>query len=388
MTYPHALHELSLRPGTIHTAGLERYAAATRTWQGIPGIERTREGAWFATWYSGGAGEGADNYVVLGRSADGVAWEDPVLVVDPPGAVRAFDPVVWIDPLARLWLFWAQSYAWWNGRGGVFAIRCDEPDAAELRWTAARRIAEGVMMNKPLVRSNQEWLLPTAVWGRVAPSETPPPKPAPGSLPELAQVARSNVTVSTDRGETFHHRGGADVPLRSFDEHMIAELGGGRLWMLVRTDYGVGQATSEDGGITWSPGRPTEIGGPSSRFHLRRLSSGRLLLVANAGVAGGPRSHLTASLSDDDGATWPHVLLLDERVNVSYPDVAVHRDSIAIIYDRDRTGVGEILLKLIDEDAILAGSEGQPQDPIVVSRLTGRRGAGSDGYPSGGGPSC
>ena len=38
------------------------------------------------------------------------------MVVDPPGNVAAFVPVLWRDPGDRLWLFWNQGYgAWWDG---------------------------------------------------------------------------------------------------------------------------------------------------------------------------------------------------------------------------------------------------------------------------------
>ena len=39
-------------------------------------------------------------------------------------------------------------------------------------------------------------------------------------------------------------------------------------------------------------------------------------------------------LSDDDGVTWQHKLLLDERNEVSYPDAVEHNGFIYIIYDR------------------------------------------------------
>ena len=49
-------------------------------------------------------------------------------------------------------------------------------------------------------------------------------------------------------------RGHADVPMRSFDEHMIVQKKDGTLWMLVRTFDGLGESFSSDGGFTWTPG--------------------------------------------------------------------------------------------------------------------------------------
>ena len=348
------LHISSLTPPALNCSPDPDYGASKRLWQGIPGIERTGGGRLYATWYSGGDIEGPDNHVLLVRSDDsGLTWSEPLLVIDPPGLVRAFDPVVWLDPLGRLWFFWSQSFCqrlpqWrtWNGRGGVWFTRCDEPDASALSWTPPCRIADGVMMNKPLVRTNGEWLLPLSGWGNIDPK-----------LPELQPEALSNLYVSTDEGRTFQRRGGADVPFRTFDEHMTVERRDGSLWMLVRTQYGIGQSTSIDGGAAWSPGMPAAIAGPGSRFHLRRLPgpTGRLLLINHLNFTG--RSHLTASLSDDDGLTWMSHLLLDERSDVSYPDATLLADGlIVVIYDRERHAAKEILMAGFTQADMLAGS--------------------------------
>ncbi len=350
------LHTLSLTIPTLNLTPGKCYASSKRLWQGIPGIERTVGGRLYATWYSGGDIEGPDNHVLLVRSEDcGLTWSEPLLVIDPPGLVRAFDPVVWADPLGRLWFFWSQSFCqrlpqWrtWNGRGGVWFIRCDAPDASIPIWTAPSRIADGVMMNKPIVRANGEWLLPISGWGNVEPK-----------LPELQPEALSNLYVSTDEGRSFQRRGGSDVPFRTFDEHMVVERRDGSLWMLVRTQYGIGQSTSTDGGATWTPGMPAAIAGPGSRFHLHRLPgpNGRLLLINHLNFTG--RSHLTASLSDDDGLTWSSHLLLDERADVSYPDATILADGrIFVIYDRERHAAKEILLAGFTEADVLASSPG------------------------------
>ncbi|AHF93797.1 hypothetical protein OPIT5_30165 [Opitutaceae bacterium TAV5] len=353
------LHEDSLRPVPILVNPGAAYATATRKWQGIPGIEATATGVLYAAWYTGGHTECEANHVVVVRSRDGGrTWSEPYLVIDPPARyVRAFDPVLWLDPSGRLWIFWAQTFVRvgegaphggvvHNGRSGVWFIRTDTPDAGQPAWTSPRRIANGVMMNKPTVRSNGEWLLPTSIWTEHGPL-----------LPELAHERYPNITVSTDGGETFSLRGGADVPCRCIDEHMLVERRDGSLWMLVRTLYGIGQSVSVDGGATWRPGWPTDIASPCTRFHIRRLASGRLLLLHHYNFTG--RSHLTASLSDDDGRTWHGRLLLDERAEVSYPDAGITPDGrIHVIYDRERFKAREILLASITEAEIAAGKPG------------------------------
>ncbi|OGV78467.1 MAG: hypothetical protein A3K18_11135 [Lentisphaerae bacterium RIFOXYA12_64_32] len=343
----------------------EKYLTAQRQFQGIPGLERTPDGRLWATWYTGGVGEGPENFAVLVTSDDdGLSWTEPLAVVDPPGNTRAFDPCLWRDPKGRFWWLWSESYSpkvgeIFDGRGGVWGAYATDLGPATLRFTAPVRLANGVMMNKPTVLANGDWLLPTAVWQQW-----------PIKLEELAVERFSNATVSTDGGTSFTRRGGADVPERGFDEHMFVELHDGRVWCLVRTCYGIGQSFSVDAGRTWTPGEDSSLGGPNSRFFIRRLRSGNLLLVnhidINAAtarqVSGGgqhwrKRSHLAALLSPDDGRTWKGPLMLDERGDVSYPDgVQAEDGTIWIIYDYNRYGAGDIVLASFREDDILAGA--------------------------------
>ncbi|MCL5999004.1 MAG: glycoside hydrolase [Chloroflexi bacterium] len=354
--------EPSLQPAQLILSPGPEYADDQRCWQGIPGIERSPGGRLWATWYSGGAGEGPGNYVVLVTSA-GVAqtWSGPQLVAQHPNpACRCYDPCPWCDPHGRLWLFWAQSQNWFDGRAGVWAIRCDDPDAAHPHWSSPRRLCHGVMMNKPLVLSTGEWCLPTAVWGSVEPHR-----------PELAEERFSNLVVSTDAGASWTRRGGADVPKRAFDEHMVIERQDGSLWMLVRRHDGIGEAISTDRGITWLATPTAVLPGPNARFFIRRLRSRRLLLVNHARAS--TRSHLTAWLSGDDGRAWIGGLLLDERPGVSYPDGTEAPDgTLHLIYDYnrgDRWALGhdrEILLALVREEDILAGQVVNPNSRLRV----------------------
>ena len=199
------------------------------------------------------------------------------------------------------------------------------------------------MMNKPTVLSSGEWLLPCAVW-KVANSE----------LNYLPSERFSNVYRSTDSGETYTLYGHSDYHDRHFDEHMIYERRDGSLVMLIRAKNGIGEAFSYDRGKTFTGERDSGLGGPNSRFFVPRLSSGRLLLVNHANFKG--RSHLTALLSEDDGASWKYSLLLDERNDVSYPDGVEGSDGfLYIIYDYNRNSDREILMAKLREDDIIAG---------------------------------
>jgi len=357
-------------PPIIVDPGAE-YAPETRAFQGIPGIERAPNGRLWATWYGGGPGEGPHNYVMLSTSADdGETWSGLTLVIDPPGRVRAFDPCLWIDPLGRLWLFWAQAVQLWDGRAGVWAIVADNPGDERPQWSEPRRLADGIMMNKPLALSDGAWLLPAAVWQRAS-------NAGEDGTGVAAQGSGSNVIASTDQGATWQLRGSVDIPERSCDEHMLVEREDGSLWMLVRTTYGIGEAFSEDGGRTWSEGRQSWIPHvPTARFFIRTLASGNLILVKHSPPDGRTRSHLTAYLSEDDGRTWLGGLLLDGRKGVSYPDGTQAEDgTVYLIYDYSRHGEKQILMATVTEEDILAGEavSDAARFRLLVNQATGER---------------
>ena len=320
---------------------LSGYRVENRRFTGIPSMAVAPGGRLWAAWYAGMTpDEDSNNYVVLTTSNDrGATWNE-VLVIDPDGAgpVRAFDPELWVDPTGVLWFFWAQTTGYDGNISGVWAIRTSEPDRQDAAWSAPRRLTDGVMMCKPTVLSSGEWVLPASTWR------------------ETDNSAR--VVVSRDGGETWQVRGAVHVPkeVRSFDEPMIVERRDGSLWMLVRTEYGIGESVSKDKGKTWSELQPSVLKHPSARFFIRRLASGNLLLVKHGSIdmAAG-RSHLMAFLSADDGASWSPGLLLDAREQVSYPDGQQDADGVIhIIYDRSRYTDQEILMVTFTEEDILA----------------------------------
>ena len=345
-------------PQVIAEPGPE-YSRATRLFQGIPSLERSRGGRLWVVWYGGkGKGEDEHNYVMLASSGDdGATWSDETLVIDPDGdgPVRAFDPELWMDPDGRLWVFWAQTVGHDGSVAGVWAITTEEPDSANPKWSPPRRLTDGVMMCKPIVLSTGEWVLPASTWR------------------DTDNSAR--MVVSTDRGKTWQVRGACNVPEkdRNYDEHIIVERKDGSLWMLVRTRYGIGESVSADRGRTWSPLQPSAIQHATARFFIRRLQSGNLLLVKH-----GPidqrigRSHLMAFISKDDGKTWEGGLLLDERKGVSYPDgIQAPDGTIYICYDYDRTGAREIYVTKFTEEEISRPAHDFTPPRFIVNKATG-----------------
>lgn len=358
-----AAPKINTRPGP-------EYADDTRAFQGIPGIERAKNGRLWAIWYAGGPGEGGENYTLIATSGDdGKTWSGPKLVIDPPAPVRAYDPCLWHDPSGRLWLFWAQSHNLWDGRSGVWAITTDNSGDEDPEWSAPRRLGDGIMMNKPTALKSGDWLLPAAIWERASRTD-------PAHSHDLSDKTGANVLISKDQGKSFSFLGGALVPNRVFDEHSIIEKRDGTLWMLVRAAYGIGESFSRDGGKTWDEGRRSSLPNVNSRFFIKRLDSGRLLLVTHRPPDGKTRSHLMAHVSDDDGETWRGGLMIDERAGVSYPDGVESPDGlIYLIYDYQRTGDKQILMAVFNEDDVIEGAWKSPKarQRIVVNQATGAR---------------
>lgn len=338
----------------------KKYLAEGRVFQGIPALAKSAGNRLFAAWYSGMDGEKPGNFIVVEKSDDdGATWTDGWLIIEHEDPnVRCFDECIWLAPDGQLWIFWAQSeYGQFDGRVGVWAMHTANADADRPDFTLPRRIANGIMMNKPTVLKNGDWLMPCSLWG------TDYAQIAGPGHPELEGEIGANVYVSRDAGETFSHLSCVKVPGRVFDEHSVIELTDGRLWMLTRTVYGLGQAFSSDGGKTWENIGPSGHTGPNSRAFITRLSTGDLLLVNHVNPTNAistevwkRRDNLMAMLSKDDGRSWIGGLMLDTRPDISYPDGFEGPDGrIYVIYDRERTKEREILMAVFRPEDVLEG---------------------------------
>lgn len=327
--------DLALQPAHVVVSPWRQHIPPTKR-QGVAGIERTGKGRLWAVY--GRDVESTRTFQIVRTSDDdGQSWSDARLMILPRAGTRAMSASIWIDPNGRLWLFWGQSVGLQDGRFGVWTVVCDDPDAVDPQWSAPRRIGDGIMLNKPTVLASGDWLLTSSVWK------------ADNSI---------KVYASIDQGRTFMLRGTANVPdpaTRGPDEPMIVERKDGSLWMMVRVQ-GMAETVSRDAGKTWSPVERSSIRHNTSRFFLRRLQSGALLLVKH-----GPlhertrREKLLAFISDDDGQTWQGGLMLDERDDVTYPDGVQGADgTIYLIYDHRRTPLGEVLLATFTEEDVRA----------------------------------
>lgn len=335
---------------------LKKYYVRTRQWQGIPSIAITNNGRIFVCFYSGAKTEDLGNYCALIYSDDcGKTWTEPVAVAYFGEYARAYDPCVWVDPKGCLWFNYSNTPL-----QKVYAVVCDNPDDEKLIWTNEKEIIGEVLLNKPTVLKNGEWLFPSAVWGKGLMETSAELKDTFKVLDQREVERKAFCVVSCDDGKTFVQRGGVDAKERSFDEHQFIELNNGNIAMYIRTMYGIAVSYSCDNGYTWSNEEKVNVFSPNTRFFIRRLVSGNILLISHQKSDNietpNLRTKLTAFISKDDGKTWQGGLLLDEREFVSYPDGQEYNGNIYIVYDRDRTGIGEIVLAKFKENDILTNT--------------------------------
>jgi predicted neuraminidase len=367
---PQTMADAALEPPILNTAPGPEFSDKVLNYAMVIGMDRTPKGRLWACWVAGGDNQ-EGLFVAATSDDDGKTWSHPRLVIDPtdpfgPIKRRTLVGNVWTDPTGRLWLFFDQSTGYFDGRAGDWCTVCENPDDESPRWSPPRRIWHGCTLNKLTVLKSGEWLLPISLW----PRDRINPKVFDELFHDLDNLRMANVFVSADQGATWTRRGGAVFPMSAFDEHMIVELRDGKLWMLARTKSGfLGESFSSDVGRTWTDPQPSKIDHTSSRFHIRRLASGRLLLVKHGAVGSGvkDRSQLTAQLSDDDGQTWQGGLLLDERKKISYPDGFQAPDgAYYVIYDNNRSVDSEILMAKFREADVLAGKLQSPDARLKV----------------------
>ena len=340
---------LNLNPGA-------EFDTKYRFWQGCPTILRTKKGRLYAGWYSGGVGEpDLENYNLLIRSDDdGWSWSKPVAVVpsEPENGFVAIDIQLWLDPLDRMWMFITQRYLRENmqitdpDHLALWAAVCNDPDAETLEWQEPFFVSQGFLRTQPTVLSNGDWLLCAYDWSS-----------------QNYRYSRSK-----DQGKTWERceAGKRAAVLKKeemqFDEAMILERQDHSLLMFARDRSGfIARCTCKDlAGTEWTPGEFTDVPGANSRFFLKRLNSGRVLLIHNNSST--MRTDLCAKLSEDDGATWKYSMPLDSAIaedwgTISYPDVVQAGDGrIFVIYDCGRITSKEIRMAQITEEDIMNGS--------------------------------
>ena len=345
-------HDTSLIAPHFTKRQTKRFAVKNRLWQSAPSAAMTEKGRIFCVYSadSNAPDEMPTNYTVCAYSDDGGESYKTAFYAYHDHEVRMSETLLFMSPDGVLYHFWTQSYKYFDGRGGIWCVKCKNPDADEPKFTRPVRICDGFMADNPVVMKDSSWMFPASVWTHMKPE-----------IHYFPEYEKASIWKSQDKGKTLSYVGGVITPVPDFTENTVFEKADGTLVMLFRTEEyagGINISESKDGGKTWSDAKPFVLPGPSSRFMVSRFPSGALLIVTHYNFRG--RNNLTALLSDDDGETWTCPLLLDERNSVSYPSGNISPDGrVTLAYDRERTDAREILLASFTEEDMRNGSFGK-----------------------------
>ena len=354
-------------PPEIRTRDIAAYSTNNLTFALNNGLGMTAKGRLWASWIAGG--DSHDSYTVASFSDDGGdTWSDVALVIDGHGRTPTRDNLCgrtniigtfWLAPDGTFRLYTDQSILHFDGRAGIWESVCVDPDAPVTSWSPAKRLGHGHVLNKPIVLRDGTWAMSgylNSAWGGLTASRK-------GAFAALDAERGATCYVSLDKGRSWEKRGTVIFPGRDWQESLLLELKDGSLRVFARVHTKTGAilaADSKDGGRTWSaPFALPSIDNPNARFQIVRLASGRVLFICHGlPSAGGKdkqrRDHLTAYLSEDEGATWQGGLELFAQAS-SYPDCCQGPDgTIYVTHDHDRGGKAEIWFHRFTEADILA----------------------------------
>lgn len=347
---------------TLGEGTTETYNPSDRRWCGVSSVIVAGKNI-FAAWQTGGDKEPSPyNYITVAASTDGgKSWIEPFMIIDPPEEVMITVPMFYYNDLGQLFLLF------FHRNVGVHAIPLHNMDGDLSEAYYDKPFFIGVKnssFTKPTIFSD----------GSI------------GFVSGSGDASTNNAAFyrSTDHGNSFSRVSVLNSSVTSLDakryaESTVVELSDGRYWALRRLENaangGMEQYFSSDKGATWTKGEadlPKPLFTPGSRFDLKRLKSGALILITNAeGMGSTNRRKMTAYLSTDDGKTWGYSLLLDNYIT-SYPDFYQTDDgTIYILFDKNRYGEGGIRLCVLTEEDIKAGefcSENAKQ-LIVITKI-------------------
>lgn len=288
-------------------------------------------GGLVAAWF-GGKEEGSPDVGVWLSRKTGGSWSAPVEVADGIESSEkrfpCWNPVLFRPSEGPLLLFYKvgpSPRTWW----GVMKTSED----GGRTWSAARRLPDGVLgpiKNKPVELPGGEILC--------------------GSSTEDAGW-RVHFERTADLGRTWTRTDPVnDGKEFAAIQPTILVHGGGRLQALSRSRQGrIVEVRSEDGGKTWSAMKATELPNPSAGIDGLALADGRVLLVYNHTVRGGPRPNdrelLNVAVSKD-GVAWEAGLILENQPGeFSYPAAIQTTDGLVhVTYTWKRERIKHVVI--------------------------------------------
>ncbi len=386
------LINLSLTPympifGDRLEAECEFYRHENRGYQACPAITKTNGGNYITAVMctpfgkAGGNGENHHCYVALKRSHDLINFED-IMVIDPDkdGPCRTFEPILWTDSdTGRVYFAYCQAAGkdyGYNGRMGTFITYSDNIDEDMPTWSDPTRIFHGLLDNPPVKASDGNWYMAINFTRHVRNA----------CFKDDPYLKLFGVYIlKSENGVDYSvlcHVSNADS---NISEPSIVEYEKGKILITERTEKGSFLMRSTLKNINfWTYPAPITYkqGGRmlqnvASRSAAKCYKFGEILYAFND-TTNNKRENLTIGISYDDGKSFKHKLLLDERVLSSYPQIIENaKDEYIIIYDQGRIRSklddgSEILIAKVTKADIIAGKIITPTS--YLKRLVSRYG--------------
>ena len=298
------------------------------------------------------------NYIGLTRSFDqGKTWSplQPVNIGLPrEGKTVGQGPTELMTIGSRSTLFFStHSQTWGRDWQSWFTHSDDNCKTWSQPQAVPGRLATFTFIRNHIVTRDGRILLPFQRYeGPPAGTPPPPSEETPWHKTTRHYVCnpRNGVLISSDGGQTWTEHG--DIRITTNDryhgwaESNLAELGDGRIAMIIRAD-GLGKvlfsAESNDGGKTWPEfAVKSDIPNPGSKATLYPLGGDTVALLHNPNPKG--RHPLALWISFDGMKTWPYQRVLVEHSsdgpghNMNYPDGFVSKDRqwLHFAYDDNR----------------------------------------------------
>ncbi len=322
-------------------------------------IVQTPDGGFLACWFRGSGERRANDVQIQGArmDADGNAWSDVFLMADTPGLPDC-NPVLWIDPHQRLWLFWIVVVAnRWEHSVLKYRRATDFQDAGAPKWawqdtihfvpgeSFARAIADDFAVLRPSEPLWAEYapryskLIAAAARDKIKRQTGWMTRIHPTTLPSGRILLPlysdgfnlSLVGISDDGGDTWH----ASRPIVGLGgiQPTLVQKSDGTVVAYMR-DAGdsperVLVSTSSDFGATWSVASDTDVPNPGSSLEVIKLRDGTWIMIFNDTERS--RRRIALALSDDEGVSWKQKRTLDELSEgepggFGYPSILQSRD--------------------------------------------------------------
>jgi len=349
-------------------------------------IVQAANGDLLVCWYHGSGERWADDVLIHGaRLKKGASQWSPVFLMADTPDIPDCNPILFIDPQQKLWLFWVAVKAnRWEQSILRYKVSEDyERDGAPIwKWQDIIILKPGEKFAQALEKGFKELDVEEGAWAEYAPPYTrmlieaakDPVKRQCGWMPRIHPFVLpsgrillplysdgfnlSLIAISDDNG--LHWRASSPIVGIGPNQPTIVRKKDGTLVAYMRDDGDspnrVLMATSKDDGETWSVARDTDIPNPGSSLEVVMLRDGRWVMVYNDTEDN--RHSLAIAMSDDEGKTWKWKRKLEYSPNgersFSYPSVIQTSDGLLnITYSYTDHGKETIKHSVVNVDWIM-----------------------------------